>query len=82
MSHTKDSNGISASTEALLSAIYFASVTSMSSEECLNIHHEERGLLVRRYRYALEQALAKAGLLTSQEIEVLQAIILLIVSCL
>ncbi|KIM96689.1 hypothetical protein OIDMADRAFT_32616 [Oidiodendron maius Zn] len=78
MSHTKDSNGIGASTEALLFAIYFASVTSLSSEECLNIHHEERGLLVRRYRYALEQALAKTGLLTSQEIEVLQAIILLL----
>ena len=67
-------------TEALLFAIYFASVTTMSAEECLRVHGEERGVLIQRYRIALERSLAQARLLTSQEIVVLQAMILLIVS--
>lgn len=67
-------------TEALLFAIYFATVTTMSAEECLGVNGEERGVLIQRYRIALERSLAQARLLTSQEIVVLQAMILLIVS--
>lgn len=75
-----DLKGIDASTETLLFAIYFATVTTMSAEECLRLQGEGRGVLLQRYRYALEQALAQASWMTTQEMVVLQAIILLIVS--
>ena len=51
----------------------------MSAEECLRLHGEERGVLLHKYRYALDQALAQAGWMTTQDIVVLQAITLLIV---
>jgi Fungal specific transcription factor domain len=38
------------------------------------------GVLLSRYRYVLEQALAQAGWMTTQALVVLQAVILLIVS--
>ncbi|KAF4632820.1 hypothetical protein G7Y89_g5305 [Cudoniella acicularis] len=79
MSCLEDPKKIDASTEALLFAIYFSTVTTMSTEECLALHGEERRKVLPRYRYALEQALAQAGLLTTQEVVILQAVILLIV---
>lgn len=71
---------IDASTEALLFAIYFSTVTTMSAEECLKLQGEEKAVLLQRYRLALEQALARADWMTTQELVVLQASILLIVS--
>jgi len=80
MSSSKDVGKIEASIEALLFSIYFATITTMSTYECLKTNGEERSLLLPRYRYALEQALAQAGLLTTQEPAVLQAMILFMVS--
>jgi hypothetical protein len=71
---------LDSSTETLLFAVWFATVTTMSREECLRLHKEERSLLLSRYRHALEQALAQAEWMTSQKIEVLQALIIFIVS--
>jgi hypothetical protein len=76
---SKDLGKIDASTEALLFAIYFASVTTMSIEECQEIHGEERSVLLQRYRYSLEQILTQVGLVTFQDVFVLQALTLLIV---
>lgn len=79
MSCLKDPKTIDAPTEAFVFAIYFSTVTIMSPEECLRQHEEQRSVLLLRYRYAVEQALAQAGLLTTQEVVILQAVILLIV---
>lgn len=79
MNASKDLRKIDASTEALLFAIYLASVTTMSIEECQEIHGEERSVLLQRYRYSLEQVLAQVGLVTFQDVFVLQALTLLIV---
>ncbi|KAH7370419.1 fungal-specific transcription factor domain-containing protein [Rhexocercosporidium sp. MPI-PUGE-AT-0058] len=76
---SKDLGKIDASTEALLFAMYFASVTTMSIEECQEVHGEHRSVLLQRYRYSLEQILAQLGLVTSQDVFVLQALTLLIV---
>lgn len=76
---SKSLDGIDAPTEVLLFAIWFATITTMSTEECLRLCKEERDTIHHRYRYALEQALAQAGWMTSQEVTVLQALILLIV---
>ena len=79
VSASEDLKGIDAATESLLFAIWFASVMTMSTEECWTLHKEERGALLRRYRYGLEKALAQARWMTTQDIVVLQALTLLIV---
>ena len=80
ISATRDLNEIDVSTEALLFAIYFAAARSMSRDECLQLTGEHRDVSVRKYRYALEQALAQVGWMTTQEVVVLQALLLMIVS--
>ncbi|KAF2798598.1 hypothetical protein K505DRAFT_99337, partial [Melanomma pulvis-pyrius CBS 109.77] len=59
--------------EAFLFAIWFATVTAMSTEECLSLLKEQRNTLLVKYQYALEQALAQTGWMTTQEVLVLQA---------
>ena len=75
-----DLKGVNLVTEVLLFAIWFATARSMSTEECLQSTGEHRDILIRRYQYALEQSLAQAGWMTTQEVSVLQALTLLIVS--
>ncbi|KAI5926670.1 fungal-specific transcription factor domain-containing protein [Camillea tinctor] len=65
-SPTADSTPIDRETEALLFAMYYAASVSLGSP------HES----LARYRFAAEQALARAGLLTTQSIMVLQAAVL------
>jgi hypothetical protein len=73
-------DNISKATEALVFAIYLATVTSLSSEECRSILQEDKDSVVQRYRFATEQALARAGFLETQEVMVLQAFTLFLVS--
>ncbi|KAH8593233.1 fungal-specific transcription factor domain-containing protein [Bisporella sp. PMI_857] len=75
---TKDLENIDTGIEALIFAIYFAAVTTMSDDECLRVHKEEKNKLLQKYQYALEQSLEQAGLMTTQDIVVLQALVLLI----
>ena len=80
LSPSEDPKDMDISAQALLFAIYFATLTTMSTAECLRIHKAEKGELLPRYRHALEQSLARVGWMTRQEIPVLQAVILLVVS--
>lgn len=74
MSASTDLKGLSPSVEAFLFAIWFATVTAMSTKECLSLLKEQRNTLLVKYRYALEQALARTGWMTTQEVLVLQAL--------
>lgn len=65
--------------EPLLFAIYFATMTALTCEECKEITGESRPDLVARYRFGTEQALARAHFLTSEEMSVLQALVLFLV---
>lgn len=65
--------------EALLFAIYYATITSLSPQECLEIAGESQEILAKRYRYGIEQALMRAHFLVTDEIVVLQAFILFLV---
>ncbi|KAF4552830.1 Fungal specific transcription factor domain-containing protein 15 [Elsinoe fawcettii] len=62
--------------EALLFAIYYGATTSLSPEECLSRLGEERSVLLSRYRFAVEQALARANFLTAEELVILQAFVI------
>ena len=66
--------------ESLIFAVFFAAVTSMTPNDCREILGEDKKELLVRYRFAAEQALERAGLLTTQEVMVLQAFVIFLVS--
>lgn len=66
-------------TEALLFAIYYSSVISMpvsGKDQCERILGISRQAAVNRYRFAIEQALARSDLLNTQSMVLLQAAVL------
>ncbi|KAF9883141.1 hypothetical protein FE257_004061 [Aspergillus nanangensis] len=65
--------------EALLLAMYFVSIISMSPAQCLSILGEERDTAVKRYRFAVEQALSKANILNTQNLILLQAVVIFLI---
>ncbi|KAK7744102.1 hypothetical protein SLS53_003623 [Cytospora paraplurivora] len=75
----KNLDSLTAENEALMFAVYFAAITSMDEEDVKKNFGVERPKLISQYRFALEQALAKAQFLVSSELVVLQAFILFLV---
>ncbi|KAH6635561.1 fungal-specific transcription factor domain-containing protein [Chaetomium sp. MPI-SDFR-AT-0129] len=67
---------ISKPLEALIFAIYFAAITSLTEEEVQSTFDEDRAILLGRYHNATQQALINAGFMRSPELEVLQAFFL------
>lgn len=65
---------ISNSEQMLLFALYFAVVVSLSKGECLRILGGERDLLLRLYRYAIDQSLAQAQFQETNEPIIIQAL--------
>lgn len=66
--------------EALLFAMYYAAITSLTQEECLHNFHDGRNSLLARYRSGTESALSNADLLCTKEIGTLQALVIFLVS--
>lgn len=71
-----DLDHVNKPTEALLFSIYFAAVTSMPADDCMVIFGLEKQATLRKYRFAVEQAFARADFLSTQELVVLQAFVL------
>jgi hypothetical protein len=71
-------DSIDRNTEALLFAIYYSAVTSLDedSEQCEAILGVSRKVALEKYRFATEQAMARAKLLNTQSIILLQAAVL------
>ncbi|RYP09061.1 hypothetical protein DL765_008583 [Monosporascus sp. GIB2] len=63
-------------TETLLFAIHYSAVISLSPEQCLGILDETREAALMRYRFAVEQALARGNLLNTQNMTMIQAAVL------
>lgn len=64
------------SSEALVFSVYFAAASSMTPEQCLAQLAEDHAVVVKRYRFAVEQALARADFLHTHKLLVLQAAVL------
>ncbi|KAK4126646.1 hypothetical protein N657DRAFT_569439 [Parathielavia appendiculata] len=62
--------------EALMFAIYFAAITSLTEDEVHTTFGEDRAILLGKYHNATQQALANAGFMRSAELMVLQALFL------
>jgi hypothetical protein len=66
--------------ESLMFAIYYAAVTSFQcSVSCRTLLHEERKALLDRYRYGVEQSLAKANFMSTPDVPMLQALTLYLI---
>jgi hypothetical protein len=65
--------------EALVFSIYLSAIVTLTPSQCLARLGEERSLAVKRYRFAVEQALAKANLLNTQSLTLLQAAVLFLI---
>jgi hypothetical protein len=65
--------------EALLFAIYFAAITSLSEEEVQSTFGEDKVILLGKYHNATQQALVNAGFMRSPDLMVLQALFLYLV---
>jgi hypothetical protein len=65
--------------ESLLFAIYYGAVTSTPPDECRALWGEDRAVLLNRYRFAVEQALARANFLYCDEMVILQAFIIYLI---
>ncbi|KAI1110835.1 fungal-specific transcription factor domain-containing protein [Nemania sp. NC0429] len=63
-------------TEALLFAIYYSAVISIDSLQCADMVGAPRPVAVERYKFAAEQALARANLLSTHSSLLLQAAVL------
>lgn len=75
-----DLGSLDKNTEALTFAIYLSAVISMTPQQCLSELGEEREPTLKRFRFATEQALARANFLNSQNTTLLQAAVLFL-SC-
>ncbi|KAI0144322.1 hypothetical protein GGR57DRAFT_337417 [Xylariaceae sp. FL1272] len=59
-------------TEALLFAIYYSAVISLTATQCTELFATTRTTLLEQYRFAAEQALARANFLNTKSLLVLQ----------
>ena len=67
--------------EALMFAIYLMAITSLRDEDVQKMFDESRTEMLARYHHGLQQALVNAGFMRSNDIMVLQAFTLYLVSC-
>ncbi|ORY57779.1 fungal-specific transcription factor domain-containing protein [Pseudomassariella vexata] len=74
-----DMNNIAPGLEALMFSIYYAAITSMEDDEVKINFGAEKSHLIRQYRFATEQALAKANFLNTSELVVVQAFTIFLV---
>jgi hypothetical protein len=65
--------------EALVFSMYLCTIVSMTPDQCMLNFGHDRTTAVKRYRFATEQALAKAGFLNTQSLVLLQATALFLV---
>ncbi|KAH8199071.1 hypothetical protein TruAng_006758 [Truncatella angustata] len=63
-------------TEALVFSIYYSAFISIDQEVCVALFNTTRKALLAKYRFAVEQAIARANLLNTQSIILLQAVVL------
>jgi len=66
--------------EALLFALYYAAITSLTQEECLQWFQDGRDRLLARYRTGTETSLANADMMNTKEMGTLQALLIFLVS--
>ena len=70
---------LSKAAEALLFALYFSAVVSLDPAQCITLLGDTKETLINRYRFATEQALARANFMNSSSLMLLQAFVFFLV---
>jgi hypothetical protein len=70
---------ISKPTEALIFAVYFLSIISLSSTECKDLLRESKTTLLTKYQNSTQRALLLADFINSSDLDVLRAYVLFLV---
>lgn len=73
---TRNLDHLTKTSECTIFSIYYAVVTSSSPQECVNILGFDKEAGLKRYRFAFEQSLARANFLSTQEVDILLAMVL------
>ena len=76
---SSNSENLPKAVEALLFSIYFGAVVSLTPSQCQSLLGDEKEKLVSRYRFAVEQAFARADFLNSWSLMVLQAFVFFLI---
>ena len=66
--------------EALLFAMYYAAVTSLTPQECLQMFHDGKESLLARFRAGTERAFSNADFLCECDLETLQALAIFLIA--
>jgi hypothetical protein len=80
MTARQDASQLSKPVEAAIFAVYLSVILSMTPGEVLERFREERSVLLSRYKFATEQALARANFMSTRNFTTLQALCLFLVS--
>ena len=71
---------ISKPTQAIMFAVYTLAIGSLSQLDCVKLFDQEKDVLFDQYRKSTIQSLIAAELLSTRDVEVLQAFVLFLVS--
>ena len=66
--------------DALKFALYYATTTSLTPDECLQQLGEDRAVFIQSMRFSTELALARADFVNTEDMSTLQAMVLYLVS--
>ncbi|RAK82177.1 Zn(II)2Cys6 transcription factor [Aspergillus fijiensis CBS 313.89] len=69
----QDNDNLEPEQGALISAVCFAAVVSMTPRQCISLFDEPHDTCIENYKLATEHAIARANLISTQDIRVLQA---------
>jgi hypothetical protein len=70
---------ISKPTQAIMFAVYTLAIGSLSALDCVKLFDQEKDVLFNQYRKSTIQSLIAAELLSTRDVEVLQAFVLFLV---
>lgn len=76
---TMDRGCLDRKKEALVFSVYFAAIASMTEAQCILLLEEDQTSCLQRYRFAAEQAIARAGFPQVCDLVVLQAMVLFLI---
>jgi hypothetical protein len=74
-----DFHGLGKSDELLIFCFYFAAITSLTDEEVMRQFGQERSPLLEKHELAIKHGLSRAKFLQTQDLKVLQALVLYLV---
>jgi hypothetical protein len=75
-----DFHDLDKSDELLMFCFYFAAITSLTEDEVLHQFGQKKASLLERYELAIKHGLTRARFLQTQDLNVLQALVLYLVS--